>query len=179
MTPILLAVIAGLVIGFARGGRLPRQIHVRSWPLLLAGVGIQVVSHRLGAVLLSYALLGVFALRNFTRAGMGVLLVGVALNLAPMLLDGGMPVEGHAIVSAHVASAADVALLRFDGKRHLAGAGDHLRALDDTIPDWWSHEVLSFGDIVIAFGVATIIAGLFASKPALLSANEPARERRA
>lgn len=162
MTPVLVAVVVGVAAGFAAGGRLPpaRRVRLRSWGLLVAGVGIEVVSHRLLAVLLAYALLAAFAARNLNRAGMGIVLVGIALNATPMLLDGGMPVEGHAIVSAGIAAPGDIPVLSFDGKRHLARAGDHLRALDDTIPEWWSHEVVSFGDLVIAVGVAAIVAGL-------------------
>ena len=159
MTPILVAIAVGLAVGLARGGRFQR-VRLRWWWLLVVGAGVQVASHQTVLVLVAYGLLSAFAVANLTRPGMGVLLVGVALNAAPMLVNGGMPVEAHAIVSAHVAAVADVPLLAFDGKRHLATNADHLRALDDTIPDWWTHEVVSFGDIVIAVGVAAIVAGL-------------------
>ncbi|MHB8468018.1 MAG: DUF5317 family protein, partial [Acidimicrobiales bacterium] len=156
MTPILVAVAIGLAVGAARGGR-PTLVHFNSWWLLIGGVGLQATNHQ---VLVAYALLAAFAVRNLARPGMGVLLIGVGLNAAPILLNGSMPVEAHAIVSARIATPAEVGTLSIGGRRHLAHGGDHIRALDDTIPDWWSHEVLSFGDIVIAVGVGAIVAGL-------------------
>jgi hypothetical protein len=69
-------------------------------------------------------------------------------------------VEGSAIVRARIARTEDVALLRFGGKRHLARAGDHLRLLDDRIPDWVTHEVLSGGDLVISAGLGAVVASL-------------------
>jgi hypothetical protein len=162
VTTILVAVAAGLAAGYARGGRLSQARHarIRSWWLLLAGIAVQTLVPRPGWQLLAFVLLAAFAARNFTRQGMGVLLIGIVLNAAPIALDGGMPVEAHAIVSAHIATTSEIGNLSFGGRRHLAHAGDHLRALDDTIPEWWTHEVLSFGDIVIAIGVAAVIAGL-------------------
>jgi hypothetical protein len=171
VTPIIVAIAAGLGVGLLTGGKLTRarHAHLRSLWLLIAGLGLQALSHGTVLVLMSYAVLAAFAARNLTRTGMGVLLLGVMMNAAPIALDGGMPVEAHAIVSARLASAADVTNLSFGSKRHLAHRGDHLRALDDTIPDWWTHEVLSFGDLVIAVGVAAVVAGLLrqpATKPA-------------
>lgn len=162
MTTILVAVAVGLAVGYARGGRLSQARHarIRAWWLLLLGLGIQALIPHLGAQLVAYAFLAAFAARNLSRPGMGVLLVGIALNAAPIALDGGMPVEAHAIVSAHIASASEIGNLSFGARRHLAHRGDHVRALDDTIPEWWTHEVLSFGDIAIAMGVAAVIAGM-------------------
>jgi len=71
-----------------------------------------------------------------------------------------MPVEKHAIVAARVADAGEVPLLNFGNKRHLAGPGDDVRFLDDRLPDWVSHQVLSVGDLVVTVGVAAIVAGL-------------------
>jgi hypothetical protein len=156
VTTILAAVAVGIIVGLLTKGHLRDLTRARLYwlPVLLAGAALQIV----GAVLLSYAVLAVFTVRNVTRLGMGVVFVGLALNAAPIVLNNGMPVEGHAIVSARIAT--DPSDVSISGKRHLAHAGDHLRALDDTIPEWWTHEVLSFGDLVIAVGVAAVIAGL-------------------
>ncbi len=118
-------------------------------------------------ILVSYAGLAVFAALNLLRPGMGILFVGVLLNAIPIAVDRGMPVEKHAIVAARVADAAEVPLLNFGNKRHLAGPGDDLRFLDDRLPDWVSHQVLSVGDLVITVGVAAIIAGLLDDPRAL------------
>ena len=164
---VLAAMVVGIAVGLLTGGHVREagRSRVRSVWLLVAGVGLQLLAGRLSGVgvvpfLVAYALLGAFAVRNVTRTGMGVILLGLALNAAPIVLDGGMPVESHAIVSAGMATTAEVADLSFGGKRHLAHPGDHLRGLDDTIPDWFTHEVLSFGDLVIAVGVAAVFAGL-------------------
>ena len=71
-----------------------------------------------------------------------------------------MPVEGRAIVEARIASASQLPLLDFGAKRHLAGSDDHLRFLDDRFPDWITHHVLSFGDLVIGVGVGAVASGL-------------------
>jgi hypothetical protein len=158
---VLAAIAVGIAIGLLTGGRL-REVgrsRVRSVWLLLVGVGMQFASPP-ALLLVSYAFLGAFAVRNVSRTGMGVILLGLALNAAPIVLDGGMPVEGHAIISAGIASGNEIADLTFGSKRHLAHNGDHLRAFDDTIPEWFTHEVLSFGDLVIAVGVAAVFAGL-------------------
>jgi len=173
MTVVLGAAVAiGVAVGLARGGSIS---HLGSHPLrgvvlLVAGAGVQaaVLAGVLGlgrrgdviVILLSYAGLAAFAALNLLRPGMGILLLGVMLNAVPIAVDRGMPVEKHAIVAARVADAADVALLDFGNKRHLAGPGDDLRVLDDRLPDWVSHQVLSVGDLVITVGVAAIIAGL-------------------
>lgn len=156
MTTVLAAIAVGIVVGLLTKGHLRELARTRlRWlPVLVAGAALQIV----GAVLVSYAVLAVFTLRNVTRLGMGVVFVGLALNAAPIVLNNGMPVEGHAIVSAGIAR--DPSEVSISGKRHLAIAGDHLRALDDTIPEWWTHEVLSFGDLVVAIGLAAVIAGL-------------------
>lgn len=189
MTTVLVAVVLGLVAGAAGGGRLSDLggAHLRSWSLLVAGAALQVGTDRghlqgtaaFLVTFLSYSALAAFAGRNLARPGMGVILVGVLLNLASIGANGGMPVEAHAIVSARVASAEDVADLTFGGKRHLAGPSDHLRALDDTIPDWITHQVLSIGDLVIAVGITALVAALLSPAPPAGARTGADRGRRA
>jgi len=173
MTVVLgIAVAIGVAVGLAGGGSLANLAshRLRGVALLVVGAGLQaaVLAGWLGlgrqgdviAILVSYAGLAAFAGVNLLRPGMGILMVGVLLNAIPIAADRGMPVERHAIVAARVADAADVPLLDFGNKRHLAGPGDDVRILDDRLPDWVSHQVLSVGDLVITVGVAAIIAGL-------------------
>ena len=178
MTGLLaIAVAVGVVSGLAGGGHLSGLLRSRvgwGW-LLLGGAALQALvlggtlplhGHaELAAVLVSYAALAGFAVLNLGRPGMGVLLVGVLLNAGPIAVNRGMPVERRAILSAGVAGAADIPLLDFGGKRHLATPADHLRAFDDAIPDWISHQVLSVGDLVITLGVAAVVAGLLDPRP--------------
>ncbi|GAC1315472.1 MAG: hypothetical protein NVSMB12_11130 [Acidimicrobiales bacterium] len=166
------------------GGRLGNlaAARVRSVALLIAGAGGQVAVTAGGLrgalgfafVLASYVALAGFAARNLAIAGMGVVLLGVALNLAPIVADGGMPVEGGAIVRARVAPLEDVAGLTFGAKRHLAHPGDHLRVLDDTIPDWLTHEVLSAGDLVVGVGVGAVVASLVRGRRSIRTSRSPA-----
>ena len=173
MTAVLgVAVAIGVAVGLARGGSLSflGAHRLRGVALLVLGSGLQaaVLAGLLGLgrrgdvalILVSYAGLAVFAALNLLRPGMGILFVGVLLNALPIAVDRGMPVEKHAIVAARVADAGEVPLLNFGNKRHLAGPGDDLRFLDDRLPDWVSHQVLSVGDLVVTVGVAAIVAGL-------------------
>lgn len=171
-TVLAIAVLAGIAAGLTGGGRLRNLLRIRlraGW-LLVAGAAFQAAvlggavpvhgSAAVASILASYAALAAFAARNMGRPGMGVLLVGVVLNMVPIAVDGGMPVEATAIVRARIAAPGDIRLLSFGAKRHLATASDGLRALDDRFPDWPSRVVLSIGDLVIAVGTAAVVAGL-------------------
>jgi hypothetical protein len=169
---LAVAIGVGAVIGLATGGRIANLAGVRlsALGLLVAGTVGQalvldrvVVLHGWGseAVLLgAYAALAGFAIANLGLGGMGIILAGIALNAVPIAVNAGMPVEARAIVQARIATPADLPLLDFGAKRHLAGSGDHLRILDDRFPDWITHHVLSFGDLVIGVGVGAVVAGL-------------------
>jgi hypothetical protein len=120
-------------------------------------------------ILASYGLLGLFALRNLALGGMGVVALGLALNIVPIAVNGAMPVRGSAIVRSGLAHRPDdVGKIRFGGKHHLETSRDHLTALGDILPDWVFHEVLSFGDLVLSAGIAAVFVNLL----------RPARRRR-
>jgi hypothetical protein len=181
---LAVAIGVGAVVGLATGGRVSNLAGVRlsALGLLVAGTVGQalvldgvVVLHGWGAVavlLAAYAALAGFAIANLGLGGMGVILAGIALNAVPIAVNGGMPVEARAIVQARITTPSELSLLDFGAKRHLAGSGDHLRILDDRFPDWITHHVLSFGDLVIGVGVAAVVAGL------LRPAGKGARARR-
>jgi len=174
---LAVAIGVGALVGLATGGRLANLAGVRlsALGLLVAGTVGQalildrvVVLHGWGAVavlLAAYAALAGFAIANLGLGGMGVILAGIALNAVPIAVNGGMPVEAHAIAQARIATAAELPLLDFGAKRHLAGSSDHLRILDDRFPDWITHHVLSFGDLVIAVGVGAVVADLLRPAP--------------
>ena len=166
------AVVLGVLFGLATGGRLRWVASARLFGLGLLAIGAAaeavvgtgaVTLHGWTATALllgGYVCLAGFAAANLGRPGMGVVLAGIALNAVPIAVNGGMPVEGPAIVRARIATAQEVPLLEFGTKRHLAGADDHLRLLDDRFPDWVTHRVLSIGDLVIGVGVGAVTAGL-------------------
>jgi hypothetical protein len=160
------AVIAGLVIGLAAGGRIRNlgSQRFRWWLLLPLGAVLQTVPElwevpaALAMVLASYAALAAFAMANLHLVGMSVVMVGLALNVAPIVANGGMPVRAEAIVAAGISEPHDVEHLRFGAKRHLERPDDRLTFLGDVIPVPPLREVLSFGDLVLAFGVADVLA---------------------
>lgn len=173
MFPVLaVAIVAGAIFGLATGGRVSclARVRLRGLGLLIVGAGAQalvlgrVVSVHgwaaMAVLLGAYLLLAAFAAANLGRSGMGVVLTGIALNAIPIAVNSGMPVEAGAIVRARIATAQELPLLDFGAKRHLAGSGDHLRILDDRFPEWITHHVLSFGDLVIGVGVGAVTAGL-------------------
>src|SRR6266508_399899 len=85
----------------------------RWWGLLPAGLALAVLSTRLDgavAVIVGVAGLGglvAFSSRNLHMAGMGVLTVGLGLNLLAILVNAGMPVRPEAMVSAGLVSEAE------------------------------------------------------------------------
>jgi hypothetical protein len=169
---LAVAIVVGVLVGLATGGRIGQLAgtRLRALGLLVVGAGAQalvldgVVSlHGWAAMVVllgAYAALAGFAAANLGRGGMGVILAGIALNAVPIAVNSGMPVEAGAIVRARIATPDELPLLTFGAKRHLAGTGDHLRFLDDRFPEWVTHHVLSFGDLVIGVGVGAVTSGL-------------------
>jgi hypothetical protein len=100
-----------------------------------------------GVLVASYVVLIGFCAGNVIVRGMAVVLVGVALNAFVVTIDQGMPVrippdwrQGADHVSATV-------------KHHPRVPGDHLLALTDIIVLRRLDAVVSFGDLIIAFGL--------------------------
>ena len=160
------AVAAGVVLGLLLGGR-PSNIGRRPLQLvsvLVVSVALQAFAENvdiddtlgLALVLVSYAGLSAFAVANIRLVGMPVVLVGLVCNLAVITVNGGMPVEREAIVAAGVATDAEIDRLDFGAKRHLE-EDDQLMFLADIVPVSVTSEVLSFGDLILAFGVADVI----------------------
>ena len=176
----VVALVAGVVIGFATGGR-PSNVARRPLELvslLALSAALQVVAElvelpetaALSMVLVSYVGLSAFAVANIRLVGMPVVLVGLLCNLTVISLNRGMPVEADAIVAAHAAERDELATIDFGAKRHIATDDDMATFLGDIIPVRPSREVLSFGDLILAFGIADVIFRLL--KP-------PAHRRRA
>ena len=125
-------------------------------------------------VLISYVGLLAFAIANIRLVGMPVVLVGLLCNLAVISANGGMPVRADAIVAAHVAEREALDTLDFGAKRHLEQDDDVLTFLGDIIPVRPTREVVSFGDLILAIGIADVIFRLL--KPVEVRAR---REERA
>jgi hypothetical protein len=170
----LLAVAAALVISLLTGGR-PDHMASRSfrfWPVLVAGLALQLASVRLGGLLLllaSYALLLAFSAANALRVGMWMVALGIGLNLLTIAVNGGMPVRPSALVAAGVAEPDEVGTLRIGGKRHLERPSDRLMIISDVIPVRPLREVLSFGDVIMGVGLADVVVHLL--RPPLARAH--------
>lgn len=167
-----IALVVGIVLGFATGGR-PRNVALR--PLrglgaLIGAVALQAVpllpdvtgSVGLACILGSYVMLLVFALVNIRLVGMPVVFVGLLLNVVVIGVNGGMPVRADAIrtVDPHVR----IEEIDFGAKRHLEDRSDKLTILGDVLPVEPIGQVLSFGDLILAFGVGDVVFRLL--KPA-------------
>src|SRR3954452_5175850 len=145
-----IAVGAGLVVGLLGGGSLQElgRRRFRLWPLLPIGIALQLPlldALGSGGLLAAYACLLVFAVANLRFVGMGLVVLGIALNMVPIAADGGMPVRQQAVVDAGISSSGDVAQLGLDRKHHLQRPSDRVTVLGDIIPLSPLHEVLSFG----------------------------------
>jgi hypothetical protein len=166
----ILAALAGVGIGLMAGGRfrfLARRT-LRLWPLLALGAVFQVAAGRAngdaGLVLLlaSLGFLLAFAVANLLTVGMWLVAGGIALNLAVISLNSGMPVRPSALEQAGVADPGGAADVRLSPKHHLERRSDRLVVLGDVIPVAPLREVLSFGDLLMAVGAADVIVHLLA-----------------
>jgi Family of unknown function (DUF5317) len=154
------------------GGRLTRlaDIRVRAvWAVLLAAaiqVGITQIpggSHLLHVLLhiFSYVLDAYFLFANRRLAGVPIVALGAALNVAAITSNGGvMPASSTALRIAGIAERAG-----FDNSAHVAHA--HLALLGDIIPvpgPWPIGNVLSIGDLIIFVGALIVLHHACASR---------------
>jgi hypothetical protein len=164
----VIALLLGVVLGIATGGR-PRNMGLR--PLRGAGaLGAAVVLQALpqlvdvggttglACVLGSYVLLVAFALANIRLIGMPVVMVGLLLNVVVIGANGGMPVRADAILTIdRDRTPAQLHEIAFGSKRHLEDGHDRLTVLGDVLPVRPIGQVLSFGDLILAVGLADVV----------------------
>ena len=167
MTLVLLALAAGVVAGYARGGGLSRLATVRPQRnrLLLTALGL----HALGVlggwvwepllptlVGLSWGLLGYYAWVNRGIPGASLIACGLAANALVLIINGAMPVS----VDAATRAGADPAALVSTGQRELATDGTRLPWLGEVVPVAFPPrpEVVSPGDVAVAAGLALAVA---------------------
>ena len=151
-----------------------RYRHLGMTPLhrpavLVAGVVLAVVADRTDGVAtatLAQVLLIAGVVANSHLIGTGVVAVGLATNLVPMLVDGGVPVRPSAMVAAGIIEQGEVVTV--SGPRHVERPGDRLPWLGDALPIAPLRSVVSFGDLIVAVGLADVAA----------HAARPRRQRR-
>ncbi len=181
---LLVPLALGVILSFAFGGR-PRHLASKAfrwWGLLPLGLALQVVLEREGVpapftlLIVSYACLLVFAVANLRHPGMGVVLIGIALNFVVIAANHGMPVRESAVAIAD-GSKGQVPAIIDDVKHRPEGPTTRLRVLGDTIPIEGFREVVSFGDLIMAVGIVDLLFHL--GRPTVPKRRrESARDRR-
>jgi hypothetical protein len=180
----------GLLIGWGLGGSLRNVAHVRVtlWFLFPIALILQVIPVPRGdggtarylpfAVLLfSYLVLVLAVMANWRLRGFPIVLVGLVLNLIPIVINQGMPVSGTAVVEAG-GRVEDVPTVK-GGKHHLATSSDQATFLSDVLPIREPFRtVVSVGDIVMYVGAAWFLAAAMLAVPSRRSRTRPRPLRR-
>lgn len=172
MSLFVIAFVVGCIARFVlhRGGGLP-ALELRAHRLVFLGLGLQVAPAFSAfpatwiwpALILSYTLVAAWLLLNLPvhrgvyRLAFGLLFAGWLMNAVPIATNRGMPVSAWATAQAN--ARADVPSRGALVKHVVADADSNARVLGDVIPVAPLHLVISFGDILLALGVAVIAAG--------------------
>ncbi|MGI8758432.1 MAG: DUF5317 family protein [Acidimicrobiales bacterium] len=162
----VLAVVASMVLALALGGR-PRHVAAERlrWPALLVGaLALYWLPSLLDPappadvvlVALGYATLLAFVAVNLRLVGMPVVLVGLCLNTAVIAANQNMPVDARAVVVAGLARPEELGSLGLGPARRLLDPTDRLAVLGDVVPVPGLREVVSFGDLILAAGLANV-----------------------
>jgi hypothetical protein len=112
------------------------------------------------SLLAGYGCLLAFAALNHTLIGMGIVALGLAANALVIAANGAMPVRPSAVVAAHITDRPGLVRLNYGPLHHRESSGDRLRPLGDIIPVPRVHEVVSFGDLILAVGTADLMVHL-------------------
>ncbi|HET7235281.1 MAG TPA: DUF5317 domain-containing protein [Actinomycetota bacterium] len=181
-----LVIILSMLLGLAFGGRFSRleTLRLHWWGLALLGLGIQFVPLPEGAagtdllvrssvLAVSYTLLVTFAAANLRVRGMALILLGLAMNFAVIVANGGMPVKAQTLIdSGQEDVLASLEAERAD-KHHLLNETDVLTPLADVIAvPKPIGQAISIGDVFIYVGLIwTIVAAMRGRTPSPRSAG--------
>lgn len=177
MLGLVVAIVAGLVIGLARGGSLANlaATRLRALPVVFVGVALQAAATLteradvawapFALVLGSYACAFTFAGLNWRMPGMALIALGSLINLVVIAANQGMPVSPDALQRAGLGNpfAAGEPLLK--GAHHPLVEGSRLTLLADVIPIRVSRNVVSAGDLVIWAGLLVLVQQLIVGRP--------------
>ena len=185
---LTLAVVAAVGIGLISGGKLTElaRLEIRWWPVLLAGVALQAygVGHwtteslagvplRQAVFVGTHAVILAVAAANLGLAGLRIVVLGAAANLAALLANGGlMPVSAEARVAAGHQTALD----------SLATGAAVLGSKGVVVPPeqanlWLLTDILviprpfpitaifSIGDLLVALGLGFLIVRTMRRRP--------------
>ncbi len=143
--------------------------------LLLAPPVLSVHSAGAAPALAALAALVAFAAANLRMVGMSIVLVGLTLNAVVILANGAMPVDPAAVVATGLARGEELASLDLGPARRWRDAEDRVAVLGDILPVALLDEVVSFGDLIVAAGLANVTFRLL--RPLRLSPPPRARRR--
>ena len=170
----LLVIIAGLLVGLARGGQVSniRGIQVHWWPLILIGLGLQVLADRFDVPApVSVSVIGSFlvivaAARNLHIKGVGIALFGSVLNLLVLVANGHVPTRLESLVAVgKVEEGIDPErVLGVGTLGELETDDTRLAFLGDIVPVPLFDDVISFGDLIVMAGVFVIAMNLTLEK---------------
>jgi dihydropteroate synthase len=108
----------------------------------------------------SMAAVAAVAAANRHLAGVAVVGVGASLNLVSLVANGGIPVDPDALVTAGLVEVEDLPSTDPGAARHLDRGDDPLPWLGDVVPIAPLRAVVSFGDLLVAVGLADAVAAL-------------------
>lgn len=172
LLPIILAVLAGIVFGLARAGRFSAiaRAQLRHAEFLavaiVCSIYVNATSYGPSVAIAVVGLVGAlaFTVVNVHLAGMAIIAVGVIFNLAPVGLNGAMPVRAGALVEAEMIAIDEVDRVSLTGARELESSDTNLPWLGDTYPVRWTNQVVSLGDIIMLVGLADVVANLMLTR---------------
>jgi hypothetical protein len=162
-------IVFAVLLGYVLGGRLSRfeNLRINRWGLAIGGLALQLIpAFAIGTIpasvtgpvmlALSYTFLVVFLFSNRWIPGAPVMRIGLLLNLAVVLVNGGMPVQPQAIERA---GGDPYTLMQASPtKHHLMTEDDVLWQLGDVIPVPPPFaDVLSIGDVLLYGGLVYTI----------------------
>jgi Family of unknown function (DUF5317) len=178
----VVALLLGGFIGLVTGGKIRHAAgrRVRWWGLLVVGFGLALAADRLisgpwgyATMIVGPVILLVWAAGNARLTGVGLVALGIAVNALVLTVDRGMPVERTALVRSAVIPSQDAPVSLVGHRHHVATAADHLRLLDDRIALGPSRQVVSIGDVILAVGVANLVAHLLWYQPVYQRSRRP------
>ncbi|MDQ4059065.1 MAG: DUF5317 domain-containing protein [Actinomycetota bacterium] len=169
--------VIGLLLGWGLGGGIRNLalLEVRWWWLIPLALVIQLApipqadsgpGRYLPFVLLigSFLMIGAAVVVNWRLLGFPLILLGVLLNLVPIVINQGMPVSGAAVIEAG-GSLTDVPR-ELGGKHHLERPEDALTFLADVIAVRSPFRaVVSIGDLVMWAGAAWFLTAAMIGLP--------------
>ena len=170
MWVILAALPVGAVIGVVAGGQISSVIEQRVhwWALLIVAAQLGLVIGFISDPPLSdwvlpaeLVVLAVFGLRNLHLTGLAIVVVGVACNLVPILLNGSMTVRADSLVEVDLATPGQEHLVDLGVGRRLEEPGDLATSFGAIVPLRGLREVATFGDLIIAAGLLNVGLRLF------------------